>query len=68
MCNCGGTYPVRASGITNNDVGWAAAAGRDRPKFEVTFPDGTVREYDSDTEAYRAVRVRGGGIRQKAAA
>lgn len=64
-CNCGGsTYSTPLSAGS----GWAVAAQTPSSVWEVTFPDGTSREYTSDTEAYRAVRAKGGGIRQKAIA
>jgi hypothetical protein len=34
--------------------------------YEVTYPDARREEFDSEAEAYRAIRLTGGGIRRKA--
>lgn len=46
---------------------WTAPGVAAEPQeWVVTFPDGTQKTYDTDTAAYRAVRVSGGGIQQRA--
>ncbi len=63
-CNCGGGRSVYAAATAASGGGWTASAGNDSV-WIVTYPDGTTEEFASDSDAYRAIRSTGGGIRQK---
>lgn len=57
-CGCGGgasRYP------TTTQASAAAGSYADPQEWVVTFSDGRQQAFDSDTEAYRALRLRGGG-------
>lgn len=34
--------------------------------YEVTFPDSSTKDFDSEAEAYQAIRLTGGGVKRKA--
>ena len=60
-CGCGG-------GGVSSPMHSSAAFARVVPGPEVyvvTFPDGRSKEFDSESEAYHAIRLTGGGIQRK---
>lgn len=60
-CGCGG-----GNRYTNSRNGRVARGGHaTAQEWIVTFPDETTETFYSDTEAYRQLRLRGGGIRQQ---
>lgn len=34
--------------------------------YEVTYPDGRHEDFESEADAYRAIRLTGGGVKRKA--
>lgn len=60
-CNCGG-----GNRYTNRGTFAARGTSVATPQeWVVTYPTGETQVFDSDTEAYAKLRLRGGGIRQR---
>lgn len=60
-CGCGG-----GSRFTNPGTYVARGAALATPQeWVVTYPTGDSEVFDTDTEAYTRLRLRGGGIRQR---
>lgn len=61
-CNCGGGSVSAPLFRTATDGQGAAASPFE---YEVTYPTGRHETFATDTEAYRAIRLTGGGVKRK---
>lgn len=61
-CGCGGQAAAPAGGGYTSMV---AAAAPSTDVYVVTFPDGRSKTFDHEGDAYRAIRLTGGGVQRK---
>jgi hypothetical protein len=60
-CGCGGQATTPVGGYTSLE----AAPVPSGDVYVVTFPDGRSKTYDYEGDAYRAIRLTGGGVQRK---
>lgn len=61
-CGCGGGQVTSPLHNFSNPAGVPAAS---MDIYVVTFPNGSTQEFDYEADAYRAIRLTGGGVARK---
>lgn len=60
-CACGGGSGSTSLLLTTTQQGSVASSF----EYEVTFPNATRQTFDTEAEAYHAIRLTGGGVKRK---
>jgi hypothetical protein len=61
-CGCG---RGSVSSPMHNTATFAGVQTYTPEVYEVTYPDGRHEDFDSEADAYRAIRLTGGGVKRK---